>query len=454
MLFYPCVNNIVIFTGNCNPLYQSSAEGIILKTEFFMALRYLKPRRSEVSVIAVLSVLGVTLGVAVLVIVLAVMTGFIDLFKQKLIETQAHLTISIPNRIIYDPQPVIDAVADAGGTAVRAICQPALVQDSEKRFSPKMLIGVDPEGLEQQYNFESVLLSGTWKLDFGEILISSSIASEFRLGLGDKLLIHAPNKLAELVEVSDSGAVKLADSKEVFLPHEFTVAGIYSFGKSDFDKQFIFACADDAAELYGMPWDAATMVLGWVDDPYNMEKELKSIREKLGQLMPYSGIRAAGWQEANQTLLGVLEMEKRMMFFLLIFIILVAAFSITNTLITSVYQKTQAIGVLKALGATAGQIMRIFIWQGFLVGVFGAVIGVISGCVLVAYRNDVLGFIRSRGSDPFPKEFYYFNELPAHLVPGDLLLVGGCAILLCTIGALLPAWRAATLDPAKALRYE
>ena len=425
-----------------------------MKTEFFMALRYLKPRRSEVSVIAVLSVLGVTLGVAVLVIVLAVMTGFIDLFKQKLIDTQSHLTISIPNRLIVDPQPAIDAVTAAGGNASRAIAQPALVQDREKRFVPKMLFGVDAEGLEKQYDFQSVMVAGTWELDFGEILVSSSIANEFNLWIGDKLLIHAPNKLAELVEVSDSGAVRLAESKEVFLPHEFTVAGIYSFGKSDFDRQFIFACADDAAELYGMPWDAATMVLGWVNDPYDMDKELENIRAALEAFYPGSGITVASWKESNQTLLGVLEMEKRMMFFLLIFIILVAAFSITNTLITTVYQKTQDIGILKALGATSGQIMRIFVWQGVFVGVFGAAIGIATGCTLIAFRNDVLAFLRARGSDPFPKEFYYFNELPAHLVPGDLILVGTCAVLLCTIGALIPALRAAKLDPAKALRYE
>ena len=131
-----------------------------------------------------------------------------------------------------------------------------------------------------------------------------------------------------------------------------------------------------------------------------------------------------------------------------------AAFSITNTLITTVYQKTREIGVLKALGATNSQIMRIFVWQGFIVGVLGAGCGLGAGCILIHYRNHVLRLLRAGGHDLFPPQLYFFNELPAQVTASDLLTVAACAILLCTFGALLPAWRASRLDPAKALRYE
>ena len=144
-----------------------------------------------------------------------------------------------------------------------------------------------------------------------------------------------------------------------------------------------------------------------------------------------------------------------MMFFLLVFIVLVAAFSIANTLITSVYQKTREIGILKAVGATDGMVMRVFLWQGLLVGAAGSLLGTALGCTVLYFRNDLLAAIaRWTGHDLFPKEFYYFNELPAHIIPEDVLIIVFSSIILCTIGAVIPAIRAARLDPAGALRYE
>ena len=143
------------------------------------------------------------------------------------------------------------------------------------------------------------------------------------------------------------------------------------------------------------------------------------------------------------------------MFFLLIFIVLVAAFSITNTLITSVYQKTREIGLLKALGCSDGAVMRIFVFQGLLVGVIGSLTGTLTGILVIHFRNDILRFVsKISGKELFPKSFYFFSELPAHIVPQDVLIIVGASIILCTLGAVLPAWRAARLDPAEALRYE
>ena len=143
------------------------------------------------------------------------------------------------------------------------------------------------------------------------------------------------------------------------------------------------------------------------------------------------------------------------MFFLLIFIVLVAAFSITNTLITSVYQKTREIGLLKALGASDRSVTWIFLGQGLLIGTIGSVSGVALGSLIIYFRNHILRIVsKCTGMELFPKEFYYFNELPAHIVWQDVAFIVICSIVLCTLGALLPAWRAARLDPARALRYE
>ena len=166
-------------------------------------------------------------------------------------------------------------------------------------------------------------------------------------------------------------------------------------------------------------------------------------------------LNVASWQEMNQRLLGVLAVEKNMLMFLLVFIVLVAAFSITNTLITTVIQKTREIGLLKAVGASSGTVMRIFLLQGFFVGLIGTVCGLILGWLFIEFRMQVLEILRIvTGQEIFPKEIYVFTELPAHIVPSDVVVISIIAVVLCTLGGLIPALRAASLDPARALRSE
>ena len=165
--------------------------------------------------------------------------------------------------------------------------------------------------------------------------------------------------------------------------------------------------------------------------------------------------RVYSWQELNSRLLGVLNVEKNMQFFLLAFIVLVAAFSITNTLITTVIQKTREIGALKSMGASSGTVMRIFILQGFFVGFIGTLFGIALGVLVVHYRMAILHGLRFlTGQEIFPKEIYVFSELPAHIVVTDVLWIAVISIVLCTFGGVIPAFRAAKLDPAGALRYE
>ena len=159
--------------------------------------------------------------------------------------------------------------------------------------------------------------------------------------------------------------------------------------------------------------------------------------------------------DLNRQFFDVLRVEKNMMFFLLIFIVLVAAFGITNTLIIVVVQKTKEIGLLKALGFSSGSIMRIFFWQGWIQGLFGTVLGIALGLVTLHYRNNLMrGMAMVCRMEIFPKEVYHLSEIPSRTAPDDIAMIAILSLVICTLAGLLPAWRAARLDPAQALRYE
>jgi lipoprotein-releasing system permease protein len=420
-----------------------------LRTEFFIARRYLRPKRSAVSVITCISIVGVTLGVAVLIVVLAVMTGFTDNMKEKLLETRAHLQIySGFSRSINMPGEVIRIVKENGGKAIAIVEKTALIQKG-RNFIPKQVIGVSTTNAQGIFDLNKHIVAGKYQLAPGEVLLSRRISQEFDAGIGDKIIIHSPERLSQMFKVSDDGKVHLSKADEVYLPEEYKVAGKFSFGKYDFDKNIIFMDLDDADELFGLPWGAATSVYVWIPDPFKAEEFAEQLKEQLPLMRIFT------WQRLNRELLSILQLEKNMMFFLLTFIVLVAAFSITNTLITVVYQKTKEIGLLKALGASSGTVMRIFIFQGFIVGLMGSICGTGLGWLVVTYRMLLVDFLsKMTGRPVFPAEFYVFDELPARIVTTDLLWICISAIVLCTLGGLLPAWSAACQDPAQALRNE
>ena len=420
----------------------------------FLAWKYFKPKRSAVSVITLISIIGVALGVTVLIVVLAVMTGFSDKMREKLLDTTSHAQVNMFNRsfAIADPEKIAKIVKESGGAALPVTLSPVLLQKNSV-FVPKVMVGIDPGEASRHFPLKEAVAAGRYSLKHGEVIVSYIIAREFGLAVGDKILLHSPSNLAKLVQRDPSGKLILAQKASLYLPSEFTVVGISSFHKYDFDRDFLFLNREDANELLGLDWTAATSIYVWVPDPFNMDGFMKKTKKRFSREVPYCTIES--WQDLNKRLLGVLQVEKTMQFFLLVFIVLVAAFSITNTLITTVIQKTREIGLLKALGASSGTVMRIFILQGFFVGFIGTFSGIALGALIVKYRMAILKGMRLvTGMEIFPKEIYVFSELPANMVFSDVLWVAVISILLCTLGGVIPALRAAKLDPARALRYE
>ncbi|MDD4816598.1 MAG: ABC transporter permease [Victivallaceae bacterium] len=424
-----------------------------MRVELFLARRYLRPKRNEVSIITLISIVGVMLGVAVLIVVLAVMTGFSGEMRNKMLQTQPHLHVSRDRYVITDTEKAEEAIRSAGGRAARMITAPVFIQRGDV-FEPQGVLGIEFDRFREEMDFRDAIVAhlrpdAPFELLPGEIIISSTLAKKLDLRLGSRVQVHSTVQLADMVNISSSGKISVKDAKEVSLPAEFTVAALCHFGKYDFDSQIIFMDLNDAADLFRLPWNCASEVAGWLNDPAKAADAAKQLRAAL------PGYDITTWEERNQLLISVLNTEKQMMFFLLVFIVLVAAFSISNNLITSVYQKTREIGLLKALGATNGQMMRVFVFQGLLVGMIGTGAGVGLGTLVVTFRMAIMNALaKATGREIFPKSLYQFDELPAEIVGQDLMLIVLISVALCTVGGLIPAWRAAKLDPAKAFRDE
>jgi lipoprotein-releasing system permease protein len=217
----------------------------------------------------------------------------------------------------------------------------------------------------------------------------------------------------------------------------------------EYDMGFVLCSIEKGQELFGLESGVQSIRI-MTADPYRAQEVGRQIRAALGY--EYS---VDTWMEQNRQLFGALRVEKNMMFFLLIFITIVAAFGITNTLITVTVQKTREIGLLKAIGFAPGSIMRIFLWQGWIEGMLGTTAGIGTAWVALRYRNDLLRWL----SDTFnlellPKELYRLSEIPSRTSPLDVAVVAVAVVTICTLAGLIPAWRASRLDPVEALRHE
>jgi lipoprotein-releasing system permease protein len=238
-------------------------------------------------------------------------------------------------------------------------------------------------------------------------------------------------------------------TEEAVLPDEFEVRGIFDVGHYEYNANIVLASLANAQDLY----DLGNGVHGLsvlVDDPFAVNEVREELRRRLGP-----GVGVTTWTEENSAFLNALVVEKNVMFYILFFIVIVAAFGITSVLITFVVQKTREIGVLKALGATRAQVMWVFLSQSVFVGVVGVLCGFGLGMAAVEYRNEFLRLMnRVTGFELFPSSIYLFTELPALLVPSDIAIICGGSLVISVLAGLLPAWNAGRLKPVEALRHE
>ena len=432
----------------------------------FLAARYLKPKRTFLAVITLISVIGVTLGITVLILVMSVMTGFERELQRKVIGFDAHLLIS-NNGLMDGWKEVAEKTAKAPGVVASApfVQGPVIVEFNHQRLAPKIR-GIEPTLEEKVDDLSKFIIAGKLDLSGDNAVLGSELARALGVQVGDKITIYSPRNLGEVIEQLDrlksKSRGKLSEAKaghkvgndadidslrQLVLPTELTVTGIFESGRYLYDSEFLLVPLHIAQELYGLGGSVHGLAVRTVDP-----NRASEIREGLRKVLP-EDLSCTTWMDLNKQLFDAIAMERHVMFFLLMFIILVAAFGIMNTLITMTVQKTREIGVLKALGARTGQVISVFLIQGMVIGIFGVVSGLALGITLIRWRNEVSQWLASAlGVEIFPRSVYQFNEIPAEVVPGDVALICISAFVICSLAALIPAWIASRLDPVKALR--
>jgi lipoprotein-releasing system permease protein len=421
----------------------------------FLALRYLKPKRTFLSIITLISILGVTLGIMVLILVISVMTGFEQELRRKVIGFDPHVVVT-SGGVLEEWETTAASVKNDPDVMAAApfVLGPVIAQYQNRRLAPKIR-GVDPEMERGVVDITPFIIEGEYDLEGSKTIVGSELARELGVTVGETLTIFSPGNFKEILneierlEKTGGKPEDIASLKQLILPTELEVTGIFESGRYLYDSEFLIVPLHIGQELYNLG-PAAHGLAVKTRDPYLADK----VRNDLNSRIEPPAF-AMSWMDMNKQIFDAIRMERQVMFFILMFIILVAAFGIMNTLITVTVQKTREIGVMKALGARTNQIVGVFLAQGMVVGVFGTLIGLGLGISLTQYRNEVSHFLsRSLGVEVFPASVYQFSEIPAEIVASDVAIICLSAFVICSVAALIPAWFAARLDPVKALRHE
>ena len=397
-----------------------------LPFELLLAMRYLRPRRTFVSVITLISVLGVALGVAVLIIVIAVMSGFDKEMSDTILGFNAHLRISRPGATITNYtqiQEIVAADPDVRGVAP-FVTGPVLVRrqtdSGQSSVWAPAIRGIDPFSETNVSTLASSVRIGDFDLSGRDgILVGTIFADRLNLTLGDRIDIYSLRHLKQLEESRNT------DEPELDLPDEFEIRGIFDVGYYEFNSSILIVSLENAQRMYDIG-DSVHGLTVMLRDP-----DLAStVRDRLEQAL---GLRymITTWLEDSPLLAAVL-VEKNVMLYILFFIVIVAAFGITCTTITFIVMKTREIGVMKALGASDRQVMWVFMGQSLVVSFFGILSGVALGLLAIHYRNQFLELMRrSTGMELFPASIYGFTQLPALVIPSDVMIICGGSLLIC-----------------------
>jgi lipoprotein-releasing system permease protein len=410
--------------------------------ELLIGLRYTRAKRRNhfISFISLTSMLGIALGVAALIVVLSVMNGFQKELRARILGVASHVQITGPENRLANWTEVVEQArrhprVEAAAPFVNA--QAMLAFDALVRGS--VVRGIVPEEEARVADFGEHMVSGRLDaLKAGEfgIVLGSDLARALGVRPGERVTVIAPQGL-----VTPAGLVPRVK--------QFTVVGLFNVGMFEYDAGLALVHLADAQQLYQMG-AAVSGVRLKLADLFESRTVARDLTASLG-----GDLYISDWTRSHANFFRAVQIEKNVMFIILLLIVAVAAFNIVSTLVMAVTDKQADIAILRTLGATPGGIMKIFIVNGALIGVAGTAIGVAGGVLLALNIDVVVPFLERLFSIQFlSKEVYYITELPSDLQKADVLSIALVSLVLSLLATLYPSWRASRVNPAEALRYE
>ena len=394
----------------------------IMRYEAWISFRYLVSKRREkfISIISFISIMGVAVGVTALIVVLAVMSGFDNDLREKIVGTNSHIVIEKDGGIA-DYDALVEKINGMPHVVASApfVNGQALIRQKDQ-VTGVLFRGIDPQREKQVTNIEKYLEAGTLELDKDSVLIGRELAWRLNLVIGDEV---------SLVSASNSK------------PRAFKIVGIFNSGMFDYDMNLVFTSLEGAQVFY-----AVEGLAGGIGVKVDNVHDAGRIKDEIQSCIGFD-YWVRSWSDLNKNLFSALKLEKITMFIILALIVLVACFNIVSTLIMMVMEKTRDIGILKSIGATNRSIRNIFMLNGFFIGFSGTAIGAAGGFIL-CHLLDKYQFVK------LPRDIYYIDRLPVNLNLVDAGTVIIAAIAISLVSTLYPAWQAARMEPVEALRYE
>lgn len=410
--------------------------------ELFIGLRYTRAKRRNhfISFISFMSMLGIFLSLTVLITVLSVMNGFGEELRTRILGVISHVTITQGNNRLSDWQGLLEQVQDHEhvlGSAPYVMGQGLLTRG--KGVSGAMVRGVVPQRETQVSVLHNKMVEGDLEaLESGafHIILGSSLANRLGATLGSQVTVLVPQAL-----VTPAGILPTFK--------RFTVVGMFDVGMDEYDGGLALIHLEDAARLYRLGNQVSGVRLK-LDDMFQARGVATSLADKLGP-----SYWAVDWTRQHANWFRAIKIEKRMMTIILLFIVAIAAFNIVSTLIMVVTDKQADIAILRTLGLSPASVMGVFMVQGSVIGIVGTLFGAIGGVVLAFNIETIVHTIERWFNTSFlADDVYYITDLPGQVHTNDVLVVTAISLAMSMLATLYPAWRAARVQPAEALRYE